>query len=158
MEAMDLMLSKPSNSSNSNSSKCCRCRRPNLVHRTLARLEMSQVASISLLAPPSLDKMLLPLRLCTSNSIIWTMVILSSPIRTLYHLFRNNSSHRWRLIKWAGNNNNNSSSSSSNNLLLLVVPILLLLMVVLLKVISPKTIHKLLNQAHLILAWWMMRL
>ena len=163
MELVASMLSKPSNSNNSNSNKWCNSsRRLSLVHRTLELLEMSQTAtSISLLATtPCQGKILLHhLRLYTSNSsIIWTVGLHNFPMRTLKHRFRNNSSHRWLLIKWAGNNNNSSNSSSINNLLLSEATLLLPL-VAILKVMRPhKTLLKLLHPAHLTLAWWMMRL
>lgn len=157
MELVGSMLSKPSNSNNFNSNKWCSSRRLNLVHRTLVLLEMSQTASISPLATPSQGKILLHLPLYTSNSIIWTMGLHNFPMRTPNHLFRNNSSHRWHLIKWAGNNNISSNSSSSNNLLLLEATLLLPL-VAILKTIPHKTLLKLLHLAHLTLGWWMMRL
>ena len=160
MELVGLMLSRPFNSNNSNSNKWCNSQRPNLVHLTLGRSETSQTALVSLLGPLSLGKVLVHLLHSTSSSLIWIMELHSFRIRIHCHLFRNNSSHRWLLINWAGINNNNSSSSSnssSSNNLLLLVHILRLQMAALLKVTSAKMPLKLLNLALLILAWWMMR-
>ena len=158
MDLVGLMLSRPFNSNNSNSNKWCNSRRPNLVHRTLARSETSLTALVSLLGPLSLGKVLVHLLHSTSSSLIWIMELHSFRIRIHCHLFRNNSSHRWLLINWAGiNSNSSSSNSSSSNNLLLLVHILLLQMAALLKVTSAKMPLKLLNLALLILAWWMMR-